>query len=60
MIKLPYNKPVQVSSKTYKIMMVEASELIAGAELNGKYYIKLLIPNARRIAERILKKILKK
>lgn len=60
MIKLPYNKPVQVSRATYFKMMVEAAELIAGREDNGKCYIKLLVPNARKIAEYLLNRTVKK
>ena len=59
MQKLPYNKPLQVTKEVYKAMMDKMSNEVAGREDNGNYFIKLLIPNERKAAEKLLNKLMK-
>lgn len=49
-----YDKPIEVTKQKYNILMSNFEGVIAGTELNGKYYIKVWLMKYANLIQQIL------
>ena len=54
-MKLPYNTPVEVSSKAFTIIMNQLAGICTGREESGKYFIKCWLMSYKNEVKEVIK-----
>lgn len=53
-MEIQYDKPIEVSQKHYNILMNDCAGIVAGQEIEVKYYVKVLLMKYHKYVKQIL------